>query len=307
MAIVGAGDYRYEVVDDWVKLPPDMELGMVSSVAADQLDRVYAFIRVADQPSMLILDRNGKYLNSWGTGIITDAHGLSFNAEGDIYLTDRNPHQVMKFSAWGQRMITLGTRDVAGEQTPFNRPSDVMEGPSGCFYVSDGYGNSCVHKYTNDGLILDSWGSPGNGEGQFNLPHGIWVDEHEHVYVCDRENNRIQIFDGDGNLLDIWNDFLRPTDIVMDAERDHLRVWHRAQVQYPHARRRAAGPLGRRGRRPSWEKRGPPTASASTPVATCTCAPQARRRFRSWCASPVRGFCWRDGPRVWPLCEARVV
>ena len=218
MAIVGAGNYTYEVVDDWAKLPAEMELGMVSSVATDNLDRVFAFIRTADQPSMLVLDRNGRYVNSWGTGVITDAHGLSFNSQGDVYLTDRNPHQVMKFSAWGQRLMTLGTRDVAGEQTPFNRPSDVMEGPSGCFYVSDGYGNSCVHKYANDGLILNSWGSPGDGEGQFNLPHGIWVDEHEHVYVCDRENNRIQIFDGNGNLLDIWNDFSRPTDIAMDSE-----------------------------------------------------------------------------------------
>ena len=104
MAIVGAGDYKYEVVDDWVKLPPGMELGMVSSVATDNLDRVYAFVRTPDQPSMLILDRNGRYMNSWGTGVITDAHGLSFNSEGDMYLTDRKP-------ASGDEVLRVGQPD----------------------------------------------------------------------------------------------------------------------------------------------------------------------------------------------------
>lgn len=255
MATVGAGEYVYQEVDDWARLPEGMELGMVSSMATDGRDRVYAFIRTPNQPSMLIFDRSGNYVNSWGTGVITDAHGLSFNPDGDIYLTDRNSHQVIKFSPVGQRILTLGTRGVPGEQTPFNRPSDVMEGPSGCFYVSDGYGNSCVHKYANDGVLLKSWGSPGDGPSQFNLPHGIWVDRQELVYVCDRENSRIQIFDSEGNLLNIWDDFLRPTDIVMDSYGSIYvsGIGHRCSILTHDGRLlarwggEAAGPVGEEG------------------------------------------------------------
>jgi len=218
MAVKGSGDYTYEVAEDWLKLPPEMELGKVYALAPDSQDNLFAFIRTSGGPSILIFDREGNFLSSWGEGIITDAHGIYISPQDEVFLTDGHHHQVMKFTLDGNHLLTLGNLDVPGDQVPFNVPTDAMPGPSGNFYVSDGVINSRVHKFSPDGTHLTSWGTPGDAPGQFNKPHAIWVDRDERVYVCDQNNSRIQVFDSEGNFITHWTDFQRPTDIFMDAE-----------------------------------------------------------------------------------------
>jgi len=125
---------------------------------------------------------------------------------------------VFKFNAEGEVNLRIGNREKPSWQSPFNHPTDVAVSPSGEIYVSDGYGNARVHKFSPEGDLLLSWGRPGSNPGEFHTPHGIWVDKQDKIYVVDRDNNRVQIFDSEGNYLTAWYDFFHPMDIFIDAE-----------------------------------------------------------------------------------------
>jgi streptogramin lyase len=107
---------------------------------------------------------------------------------------------------------------------PFNRPTGVAVSSSGEIYVADGYGNARVHKFTPDGSLLFSWGEPGHAPGQFWLPHSVWVDKQERVWICDRQANRIQIFDSKGEFLDQWTNLLLPANLVIDEKEEIVYV-----------------------------------------------------------------------------------
>ena len=211
-------------------MPGGWTLGQ-TGIVTDSHDRVYLFNR-SDHP-LIVLDREGNFLTSWGEGVLTDAHGMYIDADDRLYLPVKNSHVVLKYSADGNLLLTLGTRDqpsdtgFSGEYDnpvpraagPFNRPSDIALSPSGEIYVSDGYANARVHKFTADGRLLSSWGAPGKiGPGEFHIPHGIWVHTDGRVLVADRENNRIQIFTPEGEFLSQWTDLARPCDIFIDAQ-----------------------------------------------------------------------------------------
>jgi len=214
---VGAGKYSYDVLRGWGQLPKGWAFGWIPAVAVDSQDRVYVFSR-SDHP-LVLFDREGNFLSSWGEAILKDAHGIFIDSDDHVYCVDRDTHVVRKFSTDGQLLMTLGTEDRPGEDgEPFNRPTDVALSPSGEIYVSDGYSNTRVHKFSPTGKLLLSWGSPGDGPGQFNLPHSVWVDRRGRVLVADRENNRIQIFSPDGEFLEQWRGFLRPDDLFVDAD-----------------------------------------------------------------------------------------
>ena len=230
MATVGSGKYTYEIVEDWGSLPEGWELGQ-TAIVTDSQDRVYLFNR-SDHP-LIVLDREGNYLASWGEGVLTDAHGMYIDSEDNIYLPVKNNHVVLKYDSQGNLLMTLGTRDqpsdtgwsgnisdtVQRAAGPFNRPTDVALTPEGDMYISDGYGNARVHKFTAGGELLFSWGEPGKTEpGEFHVPHGVWVHSDRRVFVADRENNRIQIFDPDGKFLTEWRGFARPCDIYIDQD-----------------------------------------------------------------------------------------
>ena len=230
MATVGTGKYTYEIVEGWGSLPQGWELGQ-TAIVTDSQDRVYLFNR-SDHP-LIVLDRDGNFLSAWGEGVLTDAHGMFIDAEDNLYLPVKNNHVVLKYSSQGNLLMSLGTRDqpsdtgwsgnisdpVQRAAAPFNRPTDVALSPDGDLYISDGYGNSRVHKFTAGGELLFSWGEPGKtGPGVFHVPHGVWVHTDGRVFVADRENNRVQIFDLDGNFLDQWTDFSRPCDIYIDQD-----------------------------------------------------------------------------------------
>ncbi len=231
----GSGKYTYELVDGWAKYPKDWSILDVGGIAIDKQDRVYVFNR-SEHP-LMVFDREGNLQSSWGEGLFKRAHGSCIDSEGNIHCTDDENHTVRKFTQDGKLLMTLGTEDKPSDTGyirkfdffcslvtitrgggPFNRPTGVAVGLSGNIYIADGYGNAQVHKFTGDGKYLFSWGGPGTGPSQFRLPHNIWVDRQEQVWIPDRENSRIQIFDGEGKLLKTWTDQLRPTDLFIDDE-----------------------------------------------------------------------------------------
>jgi DNA-binding beta-propeller fold protein YncE len=217
------------MIDNWGSLPTGWSFGPVSAVAADSKDRIYAFQR--KDPPVLVFDRDGNYLNSWGNSAIADPHGFYIGPDDTVYLTDRDDHVALKFTLDGKPLSILGKRgqpsdtgctedggQVLRAAGPFNKPTEMVVAPSGDLYVSDGYRNSRVHRFSADGQLLSSWGEPGKqAPGEFHLPHSLWIDRQGTVYVCDRENNRIQVFTADGKYLAQWTDIHRPTDIYIDA------------------------------------------------------------------------------------------
>ena len=230
MVRVGAGARVYEQVEDWEKLPEGWVLGQ-TAIVTDSQDRVYLFNR-SDHP-LIVLDRDGKFLNSWGEGDLPDAHGMFIDADDNLYMPVKNSHVVLKYSSDGNLLMTMGDWDKPSDTGwtgnvndpakqaagPFNRPSAIALDASGDLYISDGYGNSRVHKFTSDGKLLFSWGEPGKtGPGEFHVPHGVWVHTDGRVFVADRENNRIQIFDAEGKYLDEWGGLARPCDIYIDED-----------------------------------------------------------------------------------------
>ncbi len=211
MNTVGNGQFTYEMIDNWGSLPTGWAFGPVSAVAADSQNRIYAFQR--KDPPVLVFDREGNYLDSWGSKAITDPHGIYIGPDDMVYLTDRDDHVALKFTLDGKPLSVLGTRGqpsdtgctedggtVLRAAGPFNKPTEMVVAPSGELYVSDGYRNSRVHHFSADGRLIDSWGTPGKqAPGEFHLPHSVWVDRQGMVYVCDRENNRIQVFTTTGH------------------------------------------------------------------------------------------------------------
>jgi DNA-binding beta-propeller fold protein YncE len=148
-------------------------------------------------------------------------HGLTVDRNDNVWLTDVALQQVYKFSHDGRLLMTLGERGVAGnDATHFNRVTDVAVAPDGTFFVSDGYRNSRVMKFSPTGTLLLQWGSKGNGPGQFEVPHGIALDASGRVYVADRQNDRVQFFDGVGHYISEWKgkDIGRPYDIRFAAD-----------------------------------------------------------------------------------------
>ncbi len=189
-----------------VKPPAGLKLGACSAVAVNAQGELFLFHR-GKQP-ILCFDSAGEFLRSWGDDDVGKAHGLRIDPEGHVWTTDIARHVVRKYTPDGKLLLTLGTLDKAGEGLDqFNMPTDVAFGPGGEFYVSDGYGNSRVLKFTAAGKLIKTWGMKGPGPGEFNTPHAVRVGADGLVYVADRENKRIQIFDADGKLIRIWPGF----------------------------------------------------------------------------------------------------
>jgi hypothetical protein len=214
--LLGSGDYTYAVDRNWGRLPPGMALGDVAAVAVDARDDVYLFNR-GSHP-MVVMDREGNFRRSWGEGVFTNPHGIHIGDDGAIYCTDEGDHTVRKCTPEGQVLMTIGT---SGKPTtymsgqPFCRCCHTALSPSGDIYVADGYGNAQVHKYSPDGRYLYSWGGPGTDAGQFNLPHNICCDDDGWVYVADRENHRVQIFDRNGKYEAQINNLHRPSALTL--------------------------------------------------------------------------------------------
>ena len=222
-AIMGNGRFVYEVAEGWGRLPDGWSYREVAAVGVDRQDRLYAFSR-GEHP-VIVFDRDGNFLRSWGEGLFKRAHGVTMGPDDTIYLTDDGDHTVRKCTLDGKVLMTLG---IPGKPAPyqsgepFNRCTHVAFSPKNEIYVSDGYGNSRVHKYSPDGKLLFSWGEPGTDPGQFNIVHNICADKDGYVYVADRENHRVQVFDGNGKYETQWNNMHRPCALYMESGPDPL-------------------------------------------------------------------------------------
>lgn len=221
---MGSGRFTYEVQPDWAKLPAGWKFFEVADVAVDAQDRVYVFTR-GEHP-VIIFDREGNFLTSWGEGLFKRPHGLTPGPNRTLYLVDDGAHVVQQFTQEGKLLMTLGTPGKGAgfmNGQPFNQPTKVARDPkTGELYISDGYGNARVHKYTSDGKYLFSWGECGTDPGQFNLVHSVVLDKAGRVFVADRENHRIQIFDSQGKLLAIWNNIHRPCGLHIAGDAEEL-------------------------------------------------------------------------------------
>jgi len=207
--------FVYELVEGWPQLSPGYILSQPTGIGIDSREHIFVFHRTGRKwtnpfPDSLISlntileleNETGKLLNSWGANQFIMPHGLTVDKDDNIWVTDVALHQIFKFSHEGQLLMELGVPRVSGNDSlHFFLPTDVAVADDGSFYVSDGYGNSRVVKFSSSGKYLLEWGTHGNKPGQFNIPHGITLDKSGNVFVADRQNNRIQIFDGNGTFL----------------------------------------------------------------------------------------------------------
>ena len=206
--------YAYAVVPGWPALPAGYALGTVSDMAVDSGDRVYVLDREPNN-RMLVFDRDGRFLARWGDAFLVTPHGLMIGPDDRVYITDRGAHVVWVCTTAGEILQTFGTPGQIGTPgEPFNNPTNAALAPWGDLFVSDGYGQSRVHRFAPDGTRITSWGVEGAGPGEFHLPHDVVVDPRGRVFVSDRENSRIQLFDRDGAFLEEWTNVARPQNIV---------------------------------------------------------------------------------------------
>lgn len=234
--IVGTGRHTYEVLEDWARVPDHITL-LAASVTVDSQDRVYCFNRSKEHP-IVVFDRDGSFLHSWGAGLFEFPHVIRADEDDNLWIVDRDLAQMMLFTKEGKLLRTIGRRghrsdtgvsptnfrsdawlEVKRGAEPFNLPTDIDVASNGDIFVTDGYGNARVHKFAPDGTLMFSWGEPGTAPGEFNLPHSIWIDRRGRLLVADRENNRVQIFDQQGRLLEIWpTTLIGPAIIYVDHE-----------------------------------------------------------------------------------------
>lgn len=224
-----SGDFVFELVEGWGKdlanfADDSWGLRKVVDIGIDAMDRIFLLSR-SSRP-IIVSDKNGQYLTHWQNQKFSRPHGISFNSKREVYIVDDDAHLIQKYDFSGNLLMELGVRGKPAETGcinkdyrtvkraagPFCYPTAISEAPDGELYVSDGYGNARIHRFSHDGVLIQSWGEPGVLPGQFFLPHGVLATD-QHVFVADRENNRIQIFDRQGRYQSTWDGFIRPTTI----------------------------------------------------------------------------------------------
>jgi DNA-binding beta-propeller fold protein YncE len=226
---LGPHKLEYEVIAGWEHLPEGWSFVEVAGVAVDSRERVYVYCRGAHP--VIVFDKDGKFLSAWGEGVFTRPHGIFIDSADRVHCVDCGDHTIRTYTTEGGLLQTMGEphkpsdtgfaidrSPVQHAGDPFNRVTNVVVLRDNTRYVTDGYGNARVHKFRPDGSLERSWGAPGNGRGEFNLPHGLAVDSAGRVYVADRENSRVQIFSPAGDYLTEWRWVSRPCDVFIDAQ-----------------------------------------------------------------------------------------
>lgn len=230
MSVVGQRNYAYEPVPGWYRLPDDAPLYEAVGVAVNSQDEIFVFNR--GEPSVIVLDTQGNFINAWGAGIFVRPHGIWIAPDDTLYLTDDKGHSVRQFSPDGQELRAIGPvgvcsdsgaegfdhRTICRSAGPYNLPTNAVTTANGDVFVADGYGNARIHHFSADAELIDSWGSAGSGPGEFKVPHGIGIDSAGRLYVADRENSRIQIFQQDGTCLHEWTDVVRPCEVHVSQD-----------------------------------------------------------------------------------------
>ena len=224
---VGSGDFVYEPARNWFQLPDHVRLREAVGVAVDSADNLFVFNR--GEPAVIVLDPQGQYVRHWGEGLLVRPHGISIDADDNVYLADDKGHRIQQFTPVGELIRSIGPvndpaatgiigmdyRKITQGGPPYNMPTNTVRAPNEDLYVSDGYGNARVHRFSPDGELKQSWGEPGSEPGHFNVPHGIGADSEGRIYVADRENSRVQIFSPEGQFLEEWTDVVRPCQVFV--------------------------------------------------------------------------------------------
>ena len=209
---------EYELIENWAKIPDDYILGNPTGIALTSNQNLVVFHRGSRswqvpmpkekiiEDTFIKIDKvTGKIIKSWGSNLFIMPHGLEIDKEDNIWITDVGLHQVIKYDSNGNELMVLGEEYTPGKDSlHFNLPTDVAVSENGSFYVSDGYGNSRIIKFSSEGEYLFEWGVFGENKNEFNIPHGLDLDKNGNVYVADRENNKIQKFDSLGNFIAEW-------------------------------------------------------------------------------------------------------
>jgi hypothetical protein len=217
--ILGYNNYRYEAVPGWGKNVGDYRMGVVSGVATDSQDRVYVIDREPNA-AMVVFDRDGKLLTTWGQDVLKLPHEVWISADEKLYIADCGDHTVKVCTPDGKVLQTIGNGGQPGAPgKPFNMPTRAIIAPNGEMYVSDGYKQNYVHRFSADGTLLQTWGGTGSGPGQFSLPHNVFAFPDGRIIVADREpNHRMQVFDAKGKFLAEWPGRLIPCGLFVDAD-----------------------------------------------------------------------------------------
>ena len=244
MVELGTAEYTYEVAEGWGKLPDGWSFKEAAAVGVDSKDNVYVFNR-GEHP-VIIFDREGNFLSSWGEGVFPRAHGVTMGPDDTIFLTDDGDHTMRHCTLDGKVLMTLG---ISGKPAPFmsgdpfNRCTHLAIDPSnGDFFISDGYGNARVHKYSPDGKLILSWGESGTGPGQFNIAHNIATDKDGWVDVADRENQRMQVFDRNGKFETQWINMAKPCGLFIDQSSELVYVGELGVAIGPNSQAYGLGP-----------------------------------------------------------------
>lgn len=213
---------EYDVDSAWPKRPPQvMPFGWVSGMAIDAKERIWVFTKGADPVQVYTTD--GKFVRTWGKGNFVEPHHLRIDHEGNVWVADFGLHVVQKYTPEGKLLMTLGTRGSAGEDRDhFNRPTDMVVTKSGDIFVTDGYGNRRIVHFDRNGKFVKAWGTYGTKPGQFVLPHAIAADSKGRLYVADRNSGRIQVFDQEGKVLDVWSNLIMPWGLSVTPNDD---IW----------------------------------------------------------------------------------
>lgn len=227
-----APDLGYRPVPDVFKLPRGLNFGPCSGVAVNSKGNIFVFNRSAH--ALLEFTGKGTYLRAHASGVFTQPHGLRVDAEDNIWATDTGSHIVVKMDPRGRILMVLGIKGrseewhQAGHLRCFNEPNDVAFGPKGAIYVSQGHGKgeSRVLKFDADGNFVKTWGGEGAGPGQFNQPHSIVADARGTLYIADRSNQRIQVFDGEGNYVRETKHPGTPCGLCVCRDQKHLMLAH---------------------------------------------------------------------------------
>lgn len=201
----------YKVHRSFLSWPETLRIGTSSKGAIDSVGNLHICQRA--DPPIIVFDPKGKFTHSIGDGRDADSHGIWITRDDRILLVDRDAHQIVCYSKDGKQLFTIGEPDRPRFNAPFNHPTDIVEAPNGDLYVADGYANTVTHRFSADGKHKKTWGGFGTGPGQFTTPHGINALPDGRILVGDRENDRVQVFDPDGNYLTEWHGFYHPMDI----------------------------------------------------------------------------------------------
>lgn len=221
----------YAVDAKWPQRPKDVTWGAVTGVTVDAKDNVYVYTR--GTPPVQVYDSAGKYLRGWGGDVLKSAHFIHIDPKGNVWVPDLDTHTVRKFTPDGKLLLTLGTEGELGcDEKHFNLPTDIAVSPAGDVFVSDGYANQRVVHFDAGGKFVKAWGTMGVAPGEFSIVHAIEMDSKGRLYVCDRNNARVQVFDQKGTFLAEWRDLLVPWGIHITPQ-DEIWICGSAPTRWP--------------------------------------------------------------------------